>query len=242
MRDEKRVTASMHSISTSISVEKLRNSTMFHTLEYDRVKGFVKHGSAVNYQRAELVLSCGDCLDGLYVVLDGKLKLFLLSCAGHERILRVLKAGDSFGEVIMFNMTPSTFFVETLCEVSLAYFPREVIADALHSDPMFATAMLHSMGAFMSELIGDLEACCLQTARQRTANYLLRQIEQSTPPNIEVNLPASKAIVASTLNLSAETFSRELHRLENQALIEINRRTIYVRDLNGLVASTESGV
>lgn len=232
----------MDSVHTSISAEKLCSSTLFKTLGFDRVDEFARRGLVAHYGRAECVLSPGDSLDGLYVVLDGTLKLFMLSCEGNERVLRVLSAGDSFGEVIMFNMMPSQVYVETLCTVSLGYFPREVITDALHSDPNFAMAMMRNMGALMHELIGDLEACCLQTARQRIVNYLLRQLEQSKPPHIVINLPAAKGIVASTLNLSAETFSRELHRLEDLALIEINRRTIYVHDLDGLVASAESNI
>ena len=89
----------------------------------------------------------------------------------------------------------------------------------------------------MAQLITDLETCCLQSALQRTINYLLRGAEAGPPPHVEVHLPAPKAVVASTLNISAETFSRELHRLKDQGLIEINRRTIYLRDRDGLYAA-----
>ena len=41
------------------------------------------------------------------------------------------------------------------------------------------------------------------------------------------------------LNMSAETFSRELHRLQGQGLIEIDRRTIYLRDKPALLDMTE---
>ena len=51
-----------------------------------------------------------------------------------------------------------------------------------------------------------------------------------------LTLPAPKAVIASMLNMSSETFSRELHRLKDRGLIEINRRTIYLRDREGLLA------
>jgi CRP-like cAMP-binding protein len=49
-------------------------------------------------------------------------------------------------------------------------------------------------------------------------------------------MSAPKAVVASTLNLSAETFSRELHRLQHHGYIEIERRVIKLADRNGLRA------
>ncbi|MGD8957773.1 MAG: helix-turn-helix domain-containing protein, partial [Chromatiaceae bacterium] len=94
----------------------------------------------------------------------------------------------------------------------------------------------------MRMLIQDLETCCLQNARQRITNYLLREADAVPPPHIQIHLPAPKALVASTLNISAETFSRELHRLHDKGLIEINRRTIYLREPDALRAIAEGGV
>lgn len=136
----------------------------------------------------------------------------------------------------MFNAIPSPVFVEAMSPVRLGYFPREVITDALISSPDFMVSMLRGMSAMMRELIHDLETCCLQSAMQRTVGYLLRESEGCPAPGLEIRLPAPKAVVASTLNISAETFSRELHRLQEEGLIEIDRRIIRVRDRAALVA------
>ena len=90
--------------------------------------------------------------------------------------------------------------------------------------------MLRSMSALMRELIGDLENCCLRNARQRVIHFLLNEAQSSSPPYEVVMLPSSKAVVASTLNLSAETFSRELHQLAREGLIAIDRRTVHLCD------------
>jgi CRP-like cAMP-binding protein len=88
----------------------------------------------------------------------------------------------------------------------------------------------------MRELIGDIEACCLLNARQRVVGYLLQQAEKD-PSNLDrVTLPGPKAMVASLLNLSAETFSRELHALEHAGLLEIDRRRLRLRDRAALLA------
>jgi len=217
-----------------VDLDQLATQSLFCDLDQKCIGSIAQGGWMVQKRRASRILGRGDYLDGLYTVFEGNLKLYMLSCSGDERVLRILGPGDTFGEAIMFNAIPSPVFVESLSPVRLGYFPRKVINKALNSNPRFTHAMLRSMSMIMTQLITDLETCCLQSALQRTINYLLRSAEAGPPPHVEVQLPAPKAVVASTLNISAETFSRELHRLKDHGLIEINRRTIYLRDRDGL--------
>jgi CRP-like cAMP-binding protein len=229
----------MHASGISIDERRLRQMQLFEDLAAETVTQIAEGGWVIEHGRGARVLSRGDHLDGLFTVFDGQLKLYMLSCGGNERVLRILQAGDSFGEAIMFNGIPSPVFVETLSAVQLAYFPRELIADALAAHPDFTTSMLRGMSVLMRELIGDLETCCLQSARQRTVAYLLREADASRQPFPRVHLPAAKAVVASTLNISAETFSRELHYLQERGLIGIDKRRIELRDREGLIAVGE---
>jgi len=227
----------MQSTGIQVDVDQLATQSLFRDLDQKCLGSIARGGWMVQKRRASRILGRGDRLDGLYTVFEGSLKLYMLSCSGDERVLRILQPGDTFGEAIMFNAIPSPVFVETLSPTKLGYFPREVIMDGLRSNPDFTLSMLRSMSVIMTQLIQDLETCCLQSALQRTVNYLLRNADQAPPPHVEIQLPAPKAVVASTLNISAETFSRELHRLKDLGLIEINRRTIYLRDRHGLMSA-----
>jgi CRP-like cAMP-binding protein len=48
---------------------------------------------------------------------------------------------------------------------------------------------------------------------------------------ITVSLPVSKATIASRLSLTPEYFSRVLHELEADGLIEIDKREIRILDV-----------
>jgi CRP-like cAMP-binding protein len=221
---------------SGIDVGIVRQLPLFEGLGDLALNGIARAGRLIHCRKSELLVSRGESLDGLYIVCEGDLKLYMLSCNGQERILRVLKPGDSFGEALMFDGYPSPVFVETLSPSVLAFFPREIMANALHAIPTFSAKLFRSMGGLISELLRDIEACCLMNARQRTIAYLLREAETDIDPDMpRVTLPASKMIVASMLNLSAETFSRELHQLREKGLIEISRRTIVLRQHATLV-------
>jgi CRP/FNR family transcriptional regulator, dissimilatory nitrate respiration regulator len=75
---------------------------------------------------------------------------------------------------------------------------------------------------------------------QRLIGYLLRDAQEgrsSSKTNggtVTVSLPVSKATVASRLSLTPEYFSRVLHELEAENLIEIDKREIRILDVERL--------
>ena len=231
----------MQQLKTQVDIDQIRHFSLFKRLDISAADRLAQQARTRMVRKGEMVLKRGQVLDGLFTVLEGKLKIYLLSCNGSERIIRLLSPGDSFGEVIMFNEIASPVFVQGLASSRLAYFPRESVYEMLASRPQFTIAMVQSLSHMLHEMIADLESCCMQNARQRLAHYLVCRAHSGTTPPEILQLPASKAIVASTLNLSAETFSRELHQLARDGLISVDRRQIRIDDVEALKALAQHG-
>jgi CRP-like cAMP-binding protein len=235
------MTTPVGTITTQRLSERLREFPLLSGLQSACLDEFRAHASVVRLERGEIVIKRGQHLNGFYGVLNGRLKLYLLSCGGQERVVRLFKSNDCFGEAIMFNDMPSPVFVETIMRTELVFLPRDLVMPVFAKDHDFALAMVRGLGRMLRELLADLESCCLQNARQRVIRYLCNLKPSDPRIDDEVELPASKATVASTLNLSAETFSRELHALEHRGLIRISRRVIHLNDrkrLNDLLELT----
>jgi CRP-like cAMP-binding protein len=64
--------------------------------------------------------------------------------------------------------------------------------------------------------------------------YLSHQAPEQNPAQYEIALDTSKQTLASQLNLAPETFSRALHHLVNAGLIDVQGRTIRVKDAQRL--------
>lgn len=225
-----------------INAEALRQLPMFRQLDAQTLASIAYAGRALHIARAGRLLSRGDRLEGFYVVFEGSLKMYILSYDGTERILRILHAGDSFGEALMFNDFESPVFVDALTASQVAYIPHRLVSDTLAGDPHFTESLFRGMGRLLLDLVRDIESCCLMNAKQRTVAYLLRLVEHQDPDDRQVTLPASKLVVASMLNLTPETFSRELHRLQTDGLIEVMRRTIHVKDTARLLEIVDGNV
>ncbi|MDQ5908672.1 MAG: family transcriptional regulator, dissimilatory nitrate respiration regulator, partial [Pseudomonadota bacterium] len=80
----------------------------------------------------------------------------------------------------------------------------------------------------------DVENYSLRSSTQRLIGFLLQLAGASTGNATELELPASKQVIASRLNLTPETLSRVLHNLSESGLIRVNGRHIAVPDVGRL--------
>jgi CRP-like cAMP-binding protein len=83
--------------------------------------------SAVNkrYRRGETVFSEGEEGRGLFVVLDGRIKVFKVSAEGKELIINIFGRGEPFGEAAIFlkkSHLATTRSPLRLISVAMAFF------------------------------------------------------------------------------------------------------------------------
>jgi CRP-like cAMP-binding protein len=51
---------------------------------------------------------------------------------------------------------------------------------------------------------------------------------------IKISLPANKNVIASNLNITPETFSRILHNLSDENLIEVKGKEVHIKAIDKL--------
>lgn len=184
--------------------------------------------------RGRVLCEKGGVQAGFFCVTSGRVKLAILSEEGAERVIEIVVPGGSFGEAPALLGEPWRVYAQALADSQLLYVGIERVREAALRWPDVALAVLGDLSRKVQDLTGDLEACCLMSASRRVAGFLLREATEGPDPGREIVLPAPKAVVASSLNLTAETFSRELHNLARDGLVDVERRTIRVLSLEGL--------
>jgi CRP-like cAMP-binding protein len=205
---------------------------LFDNLRLEQRRYLASGSSILDCKRGALVCKQGEIPGGFYCVLHGRVKLAMLASSGDERVIEIMQPGDSFGESSLFLQQPWPVYAQALVSSRLLFIGRQVVLSGILHWPEFSLTMLTGMSARVHGLLSELEACCLKTASQRVAQYLLDQGQpcDCKPGAGTVTLLAGKAVIASALSLTPETFSRELRRLVNQNLISVQRNSIYVHD------------
>ena len=94
--------------------------------------------------------------------------------------------------------------------------------------------MLAGLSVRLHGLIQDVENYSLHSSTERVIGFLLQLAGAPANGSIDIELPASKHIIASRLNLTPETLSRVLHNLSESGLISVKGKCITVVDVISL--------
>lgn len=192
--------------------------------------------------RSEMLFRVGEPCDEFHVVISGQVKLFALAPNGQEKVIELISPGQPFAEALMFTGRPYIVNAQALVESLILTVKKQAVLREIENDHRFALRMLAGISKRMHGLIHDVESYSLRSGMQRVIGYLLHEETPEMPCEITetgqrtVTLPVSKATLASRLSLTPEYFSRVLHELINEGLIEVEKRHIRISDTQRLAA------
>lgn len=213
---------------------ELSHVALFSSLAPDEIAR-VAHGTReVKAARGEVLFHKGDPSTGFHLVVHGQIKLAFTSPQGTEKVIDIVGPGHTFGEAAMFMDKPYMVYAQALADARLLHIGKAAILGELERDPKLARKMLASLSMRLHHLVTDVESYSLHSGRQRIIGYLLRDNPDSGTRSLTVTLPTSKGVIASRLNLTQEHFSRILHQLSEEGLIEVAGRKISIPDVEKL--------
>lgn len=209
----------------------LRQVSFFSELSDEDIERVTRYTRERTLEKGEVLFQRGDPVHGFYFVVSGQIKLAVSSAQGNEKVVEIISPMNSFGEAVMFLNRPYPVFAEALIATRLLHVGQAVVSDLIDQDSTFARKLLAGMAIRLHSMVKDVETYSLRSSTQRVIGYLLQQVEHDGGPgerNIE--LPTSKQVIASRLNLTPETLSRIFHDLVNAGLITVHGKHITLHD------------
>lgn len=209
---------------------------LFQAVSSAQIEHVARSARERRLARGEMLFQKGDPCRGFYAVVLGQIKLTFPAGDGNEKVVEIIGPDQTFGEAVMFMDRPYPVAAAALADTQLLHIPSAGVFELLDGDPSFARRMLAGLSIRLHALLQDVEAYSLRSGAQRLIGYLLEQLaaRESGCRAAEIELPASKQVIASRLNLAPETLSRVLHELSAAGLIQVRGRTIAVPDVSRL--------
>ena len=181
----------------------------------------------------------GKPCDGLWVVLEGRVKVFRLSARGRAQVLHTEGPGTTLGEVPLFDRGGYVASASAVGRARLLWLPRAEVEALCRRRPEVALAIIATMArrvrAFAA-LAGDL---AFREVHERLALFLLeetRRLGQPTPRGLEVILPGTRDDVAAHIGTVRELVSRSLARMQREGLLALRGRRVVLLDVGRLAA------
>ncbi len=188
----------------------------------------------VRLGRGEVLFHAGEAATAFYAVVSGQVKLTLRSGDGAEKILELIRAGETFGEAMVFVGQRYPVTSTGLVGSHLLRIPADTVTDLVDHDPTFSRRLLAGMSVRLHTMVRDVAAVTLWSSRQRVVGFLLGLAGEEPGPGTVIRLPATKAVLASRLSLTPETFSRTLRELSDAGMVEVHGSQIVLPDPGAL--------
>ncbi|HEY1809829.1 MAG TPA: Crp/Fnr family transcriptional regulator [Acidobacteriaceae bacterium] len=228
----------------SASVASLLGAvSLFQGLSLEELRLFAAHAVRKKFTQGELLFSEGDDCRGLHIVAAGKVRIFKSSASGREQVLAVEGPGGSVAELPVFDGGPYPASVSAVDDSQVLFISRDDFRRFCLAHPEVALKMLAVVGGRLRRLVGIIEELSFATVRQRLVSALVRMAQTEgmrTAQGIEFHLPGTHQDLAHQLGTVRELVSRNLMRLQAEGLLQVDARSIVVRDMPGLTAILES--
>lgn len=200
--------------------------SIFRHLDHDSLEEISRLAIHRTIKKGELLFSPNEHR-GLYLISEGRVKVYELTPSGREYLLRVLHKGDFVGEESLFHTEETYTYGEALSDGKLCFIDRQDFLDLLTRHPSISLKLLEEFSQRMAKAAHQT-ATNTEPVLSRLAEYLLNLA--SAQDGNEFEIPLQLKELSSYLGTTPETISRKLRELEQKKLIRRDRRNIVLLD------------
>ena len=155
-----------------------------------------------------------------YYLKEGRVKSYIQSENGDERVLNVYGPGSLFGEASFLDELPRVSSAMALTPCQLVPIDRELVTQEIARDPDLALAMMKYLARTVRLLSGQVDQMAFRPARWRVANYLLAL------SSADGQVCCTQDDIAASVSVSRVTVSRILNALARDGAVELGYRSL----------------
>lgn len=206
----------------------LENSPLFEGISKDEME--LLFGcldlQTKSFTRKELVVTEGDAVNWIGLVLSGKVIIQQENFWGHTDILAKVESGDIFAEAYVCGRQaslPVTVEAEEETEILLLDYQQTI--DWCSKACTFHNRFIQNLLQIISEknirLLQKISVLNKRTTREKVLSYLSFEARKQHAPSFEINF--NRQELADYLSVDRSALSKELSRMQQAGLIRYHK-------------------
>lgn len=216
--------------------EELRGIYLFSVLDDQQLASVMDTTRVVRLAEGECLFDHGQPSRHYFFLRSGQVKLFRSSRDGGEKVIEIVRSGETFAEAVMFMGKARGYPVSAQAIVAseLLEFEQTSMLGILEQSTPTCMRLMAGMSRRLRQQVDEIDRLTLHNATYRLAAFLLQQIPGGVLESPELHLTTPKHVVASRLAIQPETFSRILGRLAQSGCVEVHGHSIVLTDIEAL--------
>lgn len=190
------------------------------------------------FAAGEMLFWEGEPCAGIFLILEGSVKIFKTSAAGREMTLSMETAPSTVAELPLFDGGPYPASVRAVGPVATLFINKADFQQVCRQNPEVALKILAVVGRRLRHLVGVVESIAFGSVTGRLARLLLEAASQGGGD--EFDLPVTHQELASRLGTVREVVSRNLARFRAEGIVRIDDRRVHILDRAALEREAET--
>ncbi|MGH2537077.1 MAG: Crp/Fnr family transcriptional regulator [Candidatus Promineifilaceae bacterium] len=220
----------------------LRAINIFRDLSHAEVEELGRRAPMRRVPAGTIFYSPDQPTEVLFILKEGRVRLYHLSPGGRELTLALLDEGTIFGEMALLGQRLHSNFAQAATACLLCLMSREDVKALLLDDPRIAYRLLETVGQRLQVAERRLADLAFRHAPERVAAELLalpRQAGRWPGRKGAPEIACTHEELAGLVGVYRETVTKVLNDFRQRRLIELKRGRVVLRDLEGLRALAE---
>jgi len=195
---------------------------------------FRLNGAKQVYKKGEFIVKPGEAPPGIFYIYEGLVKAYDITKYDEENLLIIRKQDEIFPLIWAITGEERAIIYRTLAPTTTWRISRKKFLQFISRNPD-ALAPLLDMTMEMYRLHGErilnLE---YRTVRERIISFLLTMSQRfglSTNEGLLIEVPLRHQDIASSINATRETTSREIAALQRKGLIDNRNSCTLIKDV-----------
>ncbi|MFA8341762.1 MAG: Crp/Fnr family transcriptional regulator [Rhodothermaceae bacterium] len=209
-------------------IERIKESGFVTGFSEKNREKLIENGKLRETRKKEIIFLEGDRGHSFYICISGNVQLTKTSPDGKEIVIKVIKPGEIFAEVILFekDIYPVTAIAVSNSDIFEISKPDFL---SLLDEKSFREDFIRSLIRKQRYLTEQIKYLTIHDVEDRLFNFLKEQFGDET----EIILSLSKKDVAAAIGTTPETLSRLILRLSKENILSWEGKKItLLKNLN----------
>jgi len=198
-----------------------------------KLESFFSKYKEVKYKKGEIIIRPDDELSSIYLLRSGNIKQYSITEDGNEVTIHIFRPYSFFPTMLVVGESENTYYFEAIGSVELKRAPKADVIRLLKDEPEVLFDLTRRFALGINGLVKRLENLMYEDAYNRVISllqYLSEKFGEKQDKHIVIKLPLTHRDIATWVNLTRETTSRQLEKLTKAGIISYYQKLITVKD------------
>jgi CRP-like cAMP-binding protein len=201
------------------TLARMRQHQLLRDLDAGALSVLAAEARVRRYDAGEVIFHEGEPGTTCYFLLEGHVRVYGVDAEGHELAINLLRPGEIFGEMALFENLPRSASVAAIDPVEVVELDQDALMRCLRQSPALAFSLLQALSERLRSTTVEAERLARLPVPERLLLRLQRLAQLSgraVAGGVQVHPPLTQQELAALVGTSRESVNRALVRLRQE--------------------------